>query len=87
MNPHTHDRFEWDEEILHYDPPYQFAFKVIHAPGIYEGIFTLTENPDQTVHVELCETFYYPADVPESKRNIDSLLTNLKRLTEQSPDK
>jgi uncharacterized membrane protein len=83
VDPLTNRKFENDEEITHFEPPYQYAFKVLAGNNIYEGIHTFSENPDGTTHLHLCETFYYDADPQEYKEVVKDMVNNIKMVAEK----
>ena len=82
ISNHSLKRIEWDEEMIHYDPPHQYAFRVTEGDEVYEGMHTLTENLDGSVTSEFCETYHFPIDVAKAQKNIDALLANVKRVAE-----
>ena len=75
-------QIEWDEEIIHYLSPHQYAFRVTQGEEVYEGVHTLTENADATVTIEFWETFHFAVDVSKRQQSIDALLNNTKREAE-----
>jgi uncharacterized membrane protein len=75
-------RIEWDEEIIHFEAPHQYAFRVTQGEEVYEGVHTLTENADGTVVIEFWETFHFAVDASRRQHSIDELLSNVKREAE-----
>ena len=71
-----------DEECTHYEPPYQFAYRVTAGERPYAGVHTLTQNPDGTTHIEFNEVWYYPTDAAIKKHIIDNMILNVKRMAE-----
>jgi uncharacterized membrane protein len=82
ISDHLSKRIEWDEEIIHYEPPRQYAFRVVQGEEVYEGVHTLTENSDGTVTDEFWETFHFAVDTSKAQKNNDGLLRNVKREAE-----
>ena len=83
ISDHSLKRIEWDEEMIHYNPPRQYAFRVTSGEEVYEGVHTLTTKPDGTVSNEFCETFHFPVKIDKAQKNIDDLLANIKQVAEQ----
>lgn len=83
LSDHSKKRIEWDEEIIHYEPPNQYSFQVTQGEEVYEGVHTLSINPDHSVRNEFCETFHFSIDVEKAQKNIDDLLVNVKREAEK----
>ena len=75
-------RIEWDEEIIHWETPHQYAFRVTQGEEVYEGVHTLTKNADGTVTIEFWETFHFAVDALKRQQSIDQLLSNVKREAE-----
>ena len=74
---------EWDEEIIYYERPTQYAFRVISGDEVYEGVHTLTEKPDGTTNIMFCETYHFAADKEKFGKVIDGLLNNIKTIAEE----
>jgi len=73
---------EWDEEVIHYESPHQYAFRVTQGDEMYEGVHTLTDDSDGSVTIEFWETFHFAVDAVKRQQSIDGLLANVKREAE-----
>ncbi|MHA1839715.1 MAG: SRPBCC family protein [Candidatus Ranarchaeia archaeon] len=83
ISTQSNKKIEWDEEIIYYDRPHQYAFRVTEGEEVYEGVHTLTENPDGTTHIMFCETYHFKADVDKFADVLEHLLANVKRVAEE----
>ena len=83
VDPFTKEQVENDEEIIYYDPPYQYGFKVLSGNQMSKGAHTLLENNDGTTHLHLCETFYFTVDPQAYREVIEELVKNIKRVAEK----
>ena len=83
ISSQTGEVFEWDEEVIYYDPPYQYAFRVTSGNEPFEGVHTLSENPDGTTHLLLSETHFFPLDVDAFAPVIEGLVSNVKKAAEK----
>ena len=71
------------EEIYHYEPPHQMAYRVTSGPQYYTGIHTLSTNPDGTTHHEFNEVFHFPGKHDELQAIVEENVNNVKRIAEQ----
>ena len=71
------------EEIYHYEPPFQMAYRVISGPQFYTGIHTLSKNPDGTTLHEFNEVFHFPGNYDELLAIIQQNVHNVKRIAEK----
>jgi uncharacterized membrane protein len=83
ISPFSDKEIEWDEEIIYYEHPTQYAFRVISGDEVYEGVHTLTEKPDGATNIMFCETYHFPADKEKFGKVIDGLLNNIKTVAEE----
>ena len=71
------------EEIYHYEPPVQMAYRVTSGPQYYTGIHTLSTNPDGTTHHEFNEMFHFPGNYDELLAIVKENVHNVKRIAEE----
>ena len=71
------------EEIYHYEPPVQMAYRVISGPQFYSGTHTLSTNPDGTTHHEFNEVFHFPGNYDELLTIVQENVQSVKRLAEK----
>lgn len=74
---------EYIEEIYHYEPPYQMAYRVISGPRFYGGVHTLSKNPNGSTHHEFHEAFHFPGDEAELQAIVQENVDNVKQIAEQ----
>jgi hypothetical protein len=79
----THEIWELDEEIIHYDRPYQYAYVGYAGGKDYSGVHTLSENPDGTTHHLFNEVFFFDIDVDVYDGVVAGLVTNVKKESER----
>ena len=86
-DPATKERYESDEEIIHYDRPRQYAYHVKTGQKEYQGVYNLSENPDGSTHIFYCTSFYFDVDRGEYRKVIEDMLLNIKKYSENPPKK
>lgn len=83
ISDYSNKQIEWDEEIIHYERPNQYAFRVTDGEEVYEGVHTLTSNPDGSTHIMFCETYHFKADSEKFGKTLEGLLNNIKNEAER----
>ena len=82
-DPESGETWESHEEIVHYDPPHQYAYRGAAEGRDYSGVHTLTENADGTTRHEFNEVFHFDADPPTYEAAVAELIANAKREAER----
>ena len=83
ISDYSNKRIEWDEEIIHYERPNQYAFRVTAGEEVYEGVHTITSNSDGTTHIMFCETYHFQPDPIKFGNTLEHLLNNIKNEAER----
>ena len=83
----TNEAWELDEEIIHYDEPYRYAFVGYGGGKDYAGVHTLRKNPDGTVHHIFNEVFYFDVDVDVYDKVVGDMVTKVKKESERRAKK
>ena len=87
-DPGTGERWEVDEEIVHYDKPNQIAYIGFAPDGKdYAGIHNLTKNPDGTTHHVFNEMFYFEADPDALGEVVGGMVENVRMESERRAGK
>jgi uncharacterized membrane protein len=79
----THEVFEVEEEIIHYDKPYQYVYVGSSEGREYSGVHTLTENSDGTTNHLFNEAFYFDIDIDVYNQVVGGMVENVKREAER----
>ncbi len=82
-DPATDETWESDEEIVHYDSPYQYAYEGVSHGKTYAGVHTLSANADGSTHHEFNEVFHFDADPDAYRTTVETMIANTKREAEQ----
>ena len=84
VDPDSGGKWSLDEEIIHYDRPFQYAYVGYGSNGKdYSGIHNLSENADGTTHVLFNEVFHFDADPDIFGGILIQLLENVKKEAEK----
>ena len=83
-NPESGAKWSCDEEILHFERPYQYAYAGHGANGNdYTGVHTLNSNHDGSTHHEFNEVFHFDADRSVFLAVLNRLVDNVKKEAEK----
>ncbi len=83
LHPEIGEEKTFEEEIVHYDKPHQYAYVGGGDGWDYAGVHTLSENSDGTTHHEFNEIFYFDADRAHFEAAVNGLVTNAKAEAER----
>lgn len=78
LDPENGEEKTFDEEIVHYDKPHQYAYVGGGEGWDYAGVHTLSKNPDGTTHHEFNEIFHFEADRAHFEAAVNGMVTNAK---------
>ena len=83
-DPGTGDKWELDEEILHYDRPRQYAYSGHGTNGKdYTGVHNLSRNPDGSTHHHFNEVHHFIADPAVYGKSQKGLSDKVKKEAEK----
>ena len=83
-DPGSGDRWELDEEILHYDRPHQYAYTGHGTNGKdYSGVHNLSSNPDGSTHHLFHEVHHFNADPAVYGKSQKGLADKVKKEAEK----
>ena len=84
IDPDSGDLWSLDEEIVHYDRPFQYAYVGYGSNGKnYTGVHNLSQNKDGSTHLVFNEVFHFNGDPEVYGEILSRLLDNVKKEAEK----
>ena len=84
IDPDSGDLWSLEEEIIHYDRPFQYAYVGYGSNGKnYTGVHNLSQNADGSMHLLFNEVFHFDGDPDVYGEIISRLLMNVKKEAEK----